>query len=65
MSSNAEGIKRAFAAERRARLLDIRLGSLRIYPQHLELHILPPEKFEMTRVIHPEVQCSPGSRCSV
>lgn len=52
MSSSAEGIERAFAAKRRAH--GHTLGIIGTYRQHLELHVLPPEKFEMTRVINLE-----------
>jgi tRNA A37 threonylcarbamoyladenosine synthetase subunit TsaC/SUA5/YrdC len=52
MSSSAEGIERAFAAKRRAP--GHTLGIIGTYQQHRELHVLPEEKFEITRVIMEE-----------
>ncbi|TGJ77087.1 hypothetical protein E0Z10_g10792 [Xylaria hypoxylon] len=49
LSCSAEGIERAFAAKQRKP--GHTLGIVATYETHEQLHILPPEKFEMTRVI--------------
>ncbi|KAI9712749.1 MAG: hypothetical protein M1820_001371 [Bogoriella megaspora] len=53
MSSSAEGIPKAFTAKGRAP--GHTLGIIGTYKQHLMLHDLPPEKFEITRVITQEL----------
>ncbi len=49
MSCSAEGIERAFTAKQRKSGHTI--GVIGTYKTHEQLHILPPEKFEITRVI--------------
>ncbi|KAI8623560.1 hypothetical protein F5Y19DRAFT_458278 [Xylariaceae sp. FL1651] len=49
MSCSAEGIERAFEAKQRKP--GHTLGIIGTYKAHEQLHVLPPEKFEMTRVI--------------
>ncbi|KAI1347660.1 hypothetical protein F5Y01DRAFT_329307 [Xylaria sp. FL0043] len=49
MSCSAEGINRAFSAKQRK--AGHTIGVIGTYQTHEQLHILPPEKFEITRVI--------------
>ncbi|KAI0531953.1 hypothetical protein GGR58DRAFT_207699 [Xylaria digitata] len=49
LSCSAEGIERAFQAKQRKP--GHTLGVVGSYETHEQLHILPPEKFEMTRVL--------------
>ncbi|KAI0527761.1 DHBP synthase RibB-like alpha/beta domain-containing protein [Xylaria bambusicola] len=49
MACSAEGIERAFAAKQRK--FGHTVGVIGTYETHEQLHILPPEKFEITRVI--------------
>ncbi|KAI1419994.1 hypothetical protein F5Y12DRAFT_166740 [Xylaria sp. FL1777] len=49
MAVSAEGIERAFVAKQRKPGHSV--GVIGTYRTHQELHILPPEKFEITRVI--------------
>lgn len=49
MACSAEGIERAFAAKQRK--FGHTVGVIGTYATHEQLHILPPKKFEITRVI--------------
>ncbi|KAI8948735.1 DHBP synthase RibB-like alpha/beta domain-containing protein [Xylaria longipes] len=53
LSCSAEGIERAFVAKQRKP--GHTLGVMATYETHEQLHILPPEKFEMTRVLTQEM----------
>lgn len=53
VSSSAEGIERAFAAKRRKP--GHTLGVLGTYTTHRQLHILPEERFTISRVITQEL----------
>ncbi|KAI0191020.1 DHBP synthase RibB-like alpha/beta domain-containing protein [Xylaria flabelliformis] len=53
IACSAEGIERAFIAKQRKP--GHTLGIMATYETHEQLHILPPEKFEMTRVLTQEM----------